>query len=78
MAGVERRRRDTAHPFRPLWLCLRLRQVGLPFSLIAPPGAGAALVPGLSLAINELTPGWMLADNAYAVHRRCAEGGFAG
>jgi len=49
------------------------QRITLPFSLINGAGAGATALPGISPAINELCPGWMLSDNAYAVYRNEAK-----
>ncbi len=47
-------------------LTLDPQRVEFPFSLIAAPSSPA---PGLSIAYNEIQPGWMLDQNLYALHR---------
>jgi len=42
------------------------QRVEFPFSLINPP---ADVHPGMSPALNEIMPGWVLSDNLYAVRR---------
>jgi hypothetical protein len=43
------------------------QRVAFPFSLIAPPSTH---LPGVSPALNEIFPGWMIAENLFAL-RRC-------
>jgi hypothetical protein len=42
------------------------QKIEMPFSLVAAP---SEVIPGLSPAINEIFPGWVLAENFYAVKR---------
>ncbi|KAF4720495.1 hypothetical protein FOZ62_024561 [Perkinsus olseni] len=44
--------------------------IGLPFSLV---NESTECVAGLSPAINEVTPGWMLSDNMYSLYRNEAK-----
>ncbi|EER03223.1 conserved hypothetical protein [Perkinsus marinus ATCC 50983] len=44
--------------------------IGLPFSLV---NESSEYINGLSPAINEITPGWMLSDNMYSLFRNEAK-----
>ncbi|KAF4727174.1 hypothetical protein FOZ62_005921, partial [Perkinsus olseni] len=44
--------------------------IGLPFSLV---NESTECIAGLSPAINEVTPGWMLSDNMYSLYRNEAK-----
>src|SRR3989339_226069 len=46
------------------------QRIFFPFSLISPP---AEIFPGISPAINEISPGWVLSDNIFAIRRNEAK-----